>query len=220
MPRIIVGVSILLIVCVLTVSAAILIGYQQPAPEQVAVLHLTDCELPCWIGIVPGKTTIVEARRRIKEVYGNLPGYTLSETDTGFSISGMTGVDGGEYRGLSDISLNSSASSEDLIVKNITLEESIISTNNPSIGEIYARLGPPTYSVIPYSGTEIEAALLFPNRRVELLLSMSKCGDVSMRLIVGEVIIYAQMPETNQWRMQPQTWRGFDKCMNIYASVQ
>ncbi|HLY25248.1 MAG TPA: hypothetical protein VKQ72_02840 [Aggregatilineales bacterium] len=50
----------------------------QPVSDRLEMLHLTDCVVPCWIGIVPGKTRMNDALQRIKEVYGNTPGYTLS----------------------------------------------------------------------------------------------------------------------------------------------
>src|SRR5690349_15426037 len=40
-----------------------------PPSANIAFLHLTDCVLPCWIGIIPGKTTISEAQALIQHVY-------------------------------------------------------------------------------------------------------------------------------------------------------
>jgi hypothetical protein len=57
---------------------AVIVGRAQPSSEHVSQLHLTHCVLPCWIGIVPGKTRMDEAFRRLTEVYGNLPGYYIS----------------------------------------------------------------------------------------------------------------------------------------------
>jgi hypothetical protein len=57
-------------VIVVIVVATITIGQQQPSPEQFTMLHLSDCQPPCWIGIVPGKSTIAEAKDRLMTVYG------------------------------------------------------------------------------------------------------------------------------------------------------
>jgi hypothetical protein len=65
-PRVL-AIWLMLILCA---SASLFIGRQQPPPLYLALLHLTDCELPCWIGIVPGKTTVEEAQKRIIAVYG------------------------------------------------------------------------------------------------------------------------------------------------------
>src|SRR5258708_2981658 len=58
-------------------GAAILIGRQQPLPEHLAMLHLTDCAPPCWIGIMPGVTTLADAAIRAKTTYGNSPKYAM-----------------------------------------------------------------------------------------------------------------------------------------------
>ncbi len=62
-----------LVVCLVLLvllTAAILAGRQQPISLQLKTLRLTDCELPCWIGIVPGQTSVEAARERIATVFG------------------------------------------------------------------------------------------------------------------------------------------------------
>ena len=59
--------SVLLGGCVLL---AILIGYRQPSPALIQRLHLTDCDPPCWIGILPGQTRDTDAYQRLGEVFG------------------------------------------------------------------------------------------------------------------------------------------------------
>jgi hypothetical protein len=51
------------------VMMTIWVGRQQQLPSSVAALHLTNCELPCWIGIIPTKTTMAEAEERIKQIF-------------------------------------------------------------------------------------------------------------------------------------------------------
>src|SRR5262249_28077458 len=53
-----------------SVEVSIIIGERQPVPDRVARLHLTDCAPPCWIGIVPGVTTLKDANARVIVVYG------------------------------------------------------------------------------------------------------------------------------------------------------
>ncbi len=52
----------LLIVTIEAISGA----YPPPA---LAALHLTDCQLPCWLGITPGQTTLDQAVYRIQTAY-------------------------------------------------------------------------------------------------------------------------------------------------------
>src|SRR5437868_1860445 len=70
---------------------AMITGRLQPIPPRIAILHLNDCQLPCWIGIIPGKTTMAEALNRTKQVYANLPieiedSYLLVGSTTGLQL--------------------------------------------------------------------------------------------------------------------------------------
>ncbi len=46
-----------------------LVGQTQPPPEILTDLHLNECALPCWLGIVPGQTAFVDAVQRVREAY-------------------------------------------------------------------------------------------------------------------------------------------------------
>ncbi|MEP7290650.1 MAG: hypothetical protein ABI835_02655 [Chloroflexota bacterium] len=50
-------------------------GSTQPPPPTLAHLHLTDCTLPCWLGITPGHTHFEEAVIRVTEAN---PGSTFT----------------------------------------------------------------------------------------------------------------------------------------------
>jgi len=57
-------------VFVLVIGAMTVLGRARPLPEEIVALHLGDmCELPCWIGITPGKTRIKEARELFFKMY-------------------------------------------------------------------------------------------------------------------------------------------------------
>jgi hypothetical protein len=64
--------------CTLTASASVVAGRQQPTAARLAMLRFTDCAVPCWIGIVPGRTSAEQARTIIKSVFGRSSDYTLS----------------------------------------------------------------------------------------------------------------------------------------------
>ncbi len=72
-------VAALMVVCALLIVSARLIGAMQPAPLRLAQLHLTDCVLPCWLGITPGETSYTEAAARVRAVYPP-PDVTIQET--------------------------------------------------------------------------------------------------------------------------------------------
>jgi hypothetical protein len=58
-------------------TSAVILGRSLPVRPGLAMLHLSDCALPCWIGIIPGKTTLLEARKQIQEVFGKSPDYRI-----------------------------------------------------------------------------------------------------------------------------------------------
>jgi hypothetical protein len=61
----------------MAISAASGIGRSQIVPIALARLHLTDCALPCWIGIQLGQTSRIEARERILAVFAKADGFQI-----------------------------------------------------------------------------------------------------------------------------------------------
>ena len=53
----------------LLIGAALALGHIQPPPQILERLHLAECALPCWLGIIPGQTTFEEAVRSLSAVY-------------------------------------------------------------------------------------------------------------------------------------------------------
>src|SRR5215813_11125919 len=53
--------------------AAVLAGRQVPIAPRLSLVHLTDCEAPCWLGILPGISTPEEAQGRLQGVFGRDP---------------------------------------------------------------------------------------------------------------------------------------------------
>ncbi|HVU12827.1 MAG TPA: hypothetical protein VHD90_16225 [Phototrophicaceae bacterium] len=49
----------------LLIGAARLIGTTEPPPAALTALHLDECQLPCWLGITPDKTTLDDAVQRV-----------------------------------------------------------------------------------------------------------------------------------------------------------
>jgi hypothetical protein len=64
--------------CSLAAGAVIAAGRRQPIPVPLLDLRLTDCAPPCWIGIVPGETTLETAYRLVHAAFGEIP---LTQTE-------------------------------------------------------------------------------------------------------------------------------------------
>jgi hypothetical protein len=54
---------------ILLVGGSVMLARRSPVPRRIELLHLDVCEFPCWIGIVPGETTLSQAEARLHEVY-------------------------------------------------------------------------------------------------------------------------------------------------------
>ena len=90
---------------VILIFAARGIGSRQPASAILAQLHLTDCALPCWLGIMPGRTRFDEAAQRVTAVY---PSYDVTTQDTQIFITYLLGSSyGAASIQLSDGTVNS-----------------------------------------------------------------------------------------------------------------
>lgn len=119
-------------------GVAILIGWQQPSPTNLAVLHLTDCAPPCWLGIVPGVTTLDNAILQIKARYTNLPNYqsTFNEYPSAFTVQVINRVNASDSFAMSVYSYGDRRVSS--IVFGVYLSE-----NSPTIAELSNILGMP-----------------------------------------------------------------------------
>lgn len=74
-----------IVLCACAVGMVLAIGQRQPLSDELALLHLTDCAPPCWIGITPGITTLDEAKIRIQKTYRNSASFI-------YDIDGVTAV--------------------------------------------------------------------------------------------------------------------------------
>jgi hypothetical protein len=59
-------------------------GSTQPPPTALAGLHLTECALPCWMGMTPGQTDMLDAVHRLESAQ---LGGMLFESSDGRSVT-------------------------------------------------------------------------------------------------------------------------------------
>ncbi len=122
----------------LATSAAIGINRQGPVSPSLQALHLADCAAPCWIGIVPGETTLDAASGLVRAAFG-VPPFTR----TGFTYpsSTLTTIDW----------LLSSPTVSTWIKLNLPDGKTIdsitfdLSNAHLTVADLYSVLGPPSY---------------------------------------------------------------------------
>ncbi len=125
--------------------AVVVFGRQQPASDRITALHLTDCTPPCWIGVVPGQTSLREARRRVGEVFGPSGEQFDSPTQDLTSLVAIPLPDADNRPRFFLVYLNGVQG----ITEGITLPAGITNTITspnamPSLGEIVSLLGTPS----------------------------------------------------------------------------
>jgi len=200
-------------VCALLLAAR-LIGSAQPVPENVAILHLTDCELPCWIGIIPGQTTFEDARQRVQEVYGNLSDHTLIEGAPGsYVITSRTRGDAG----LSYIYIAEEGGDRGPIVASIVFSGRMPPRDNPTMGWLHDTFGSPAYIFLEVtrSGTTYRPYLQYPQYGITVGLEESECGRITIDSPVVLLTLYKDITPLEKLAYRARRWHGFDVCNPI-----
>jgi hypothetical protein len=124
------------------VSLMVYIGRQQPLPERLRLLHLDICEPPCWIGIVPGKTTGHEATAQIQEFFKD---FEFFPDGAGGALYFRKNFDQGTY----SYSITVESENPNRIVNSIKLDFNGSTFNAlPTLGEVLYRYGAPSHIVL------------------------------------------------------------------------
>jgi hypothetical protein len=192
---------------------------QTSSSEWIQQLHLSDCELPCWINIVPGETTLGEAQVQVETVYvdtsfydvkrGSGYSYTVTHGPTGNQIGIVFRSDDGEV-------------TQDDLVRTIYLyplvdvEASII---YPAISDLQSVLGEPA-AVRLASGVEIPTmVLLYRDQQVHINVDDLECDRVLPDQQILGIVLYGEVPSNLAWLSEPQEWVGYDYCYNFERVV-
>jgi hypothetical protein len=203
------------ILAIVAISFALLIGRSQPLPESIRRLHLTDCELPCWIGIVPGQTTIAEAKERIVTVFGNNVEYDLVLEEGSYADQSMVtfhikdkkllyGVAGGVF---SAVATNDLSAKVDFF--NISFQE-ILGGDRFLFADLYPILGSPQKAGHKIYGSEL-AVMSFSGGRLRVGLRYQPCGQISF-YSDALVLLVAPLEEDFEDQYYLTPWKGFERC--------
>lgn len=163
-----------LFIFALLIFAARAFGGSLPPPAALAGLHLTECVLPCWMGITPGATAMRDAARHLSTI--NLGG-PMSEAVDGRSMWGTFEVNG------SLVYVQIQATDDDL-VRQITLISTLV--DGVRFGDVVSGLGVPTcgkfaHSLVLYSGTTAEALIIGTSGQAERGI-MAPLNNINIRL--------------------------------------
>src|SRR5258708_8351111 len=196
---------ILLGVVGLATGAVVLIGRQQPPPSSVILLHLDECRLPCWIGIVPGETTVSEAGRYIQAVYGSQAGIELVGNDTQYSIRDT--VHGSEFIVALYTELDVKMAHE--VIKTIWLG-TLNKGYGPRVAELYSVIGEPG-AIISGDLDLNSSSLSYFDQHMTLNFGFTGCSTI-MNQVVGSIILADSKMGRDKFASRLRPWRGFTRC--------
>ena len=216
-PLTICALRLSILLAVLT-GAAIAIGLLQPPSAWITLLHLSDCELPCWIGIEPGKTTFAEAQRQIEFVYGSSSAYVVE--DYGFNVFGVVGKELSHnftVRLASDVSGSTPSIVQKIYLSPVSFGDEL--PVQPILGELSNSLGKPEAVRLSISASESIFMVLYRGQRIEVYLNKpAACSRVSPNRQIVSILLREQPNNQGQYgglytRILP--WRGFQRCYNF-----
>jgi hypothetical protein len=206
----IVGTTIAVSIGVLIVITR-LVGYQQQPSPWIKTLHLNDCQLPCWIGIAPGETTLEAANALIKAKYGNL----IEEVEGGFDQDAklqkfvINSLLPYKFSILFSYKENDST----LVVESLYFVLDETSAKAPALGDLYGFLGSPNHLAQSSTSQAGRLTLLyFPSSRAVVDVKWVACQNYYDKVRIDQAVviftIWQESPIFNT-RELDERWRGF-----------
>ena len=198
----------LLVYCclILVTSLVIVTGRGQPPSDGLALLHLDECELPCWLGIVPGTTTWRDAMQAIESEY-NSGQYSVRLIDDSHIEVGINGTSNFLRIEITPSSYTNEESSVYRIMLTPSYEDPNLLNISLKLGDIVASIGTPTDVILSPSG-ELTPVMRFKHHIIQLQYFLNPCFEVMLRQPIVSLAIYAVVPDFF-WLSEPSNWRGF-----------
>jgi hypothetical protein len=178
--------------------------------SKLDILHVAKCKLPCWNGIIPGKTTVREAKDKVLDQYNS----EIFEAVAGegfvtiFDRSTKSRI----FRVVMSVPKLNPTDSDILSELELQFDPSF----NLLLGDIFVSLDRPQYVVLWGLGGGVFPALIYEDISVVVTVvrpapDLSFCTD--RRGLVGAITIFSQAPPKSDWvRYEPQIWRYFGAC--------
>lgn len=184
----------------LLVTATIWLGSRLPYHSIIDFLHLTDCKLPCWIGIIPGKTTIREAREHVYLTYSK---EIITELSGGLSVRIADNNVVFHVLFFEDMARNNP-------VRVIRLS---VYDYKATYSDFIHLLGKPISISFPGRSVNVSPILIYPQQQIQvgfndILPYALDCRGIRLDQAVNGLVIYDRMP--TEYLLQE--WRGFRPC--------
>jgi hypothetical protein len=200
----------------LLIGGAIWVGHGQPPSDWAALLRLDDCQLPCWLGVVPGTTGLDEGERRVRLAYADDPDFTLEYFGNGqFAVTdrrsqfriGVT-LDTGDLAG--------ERYTVPPTIQQIILWADVVPSKRVDFFDVYSSLGTPEELQTTSIGGVPYLMLFYHHQQVGLATIALICNAVSPAQKIYQIIISARtIPDYFGWTPTPARWLGFRRCHDL-----
>ena len=213
------SVLVLLFFALITASLALL-GRQQPAPTLVQMLHLTDCALPCWIGIIPGKTTLADARTRIIDVFGHSGDLVTFDL---ISAPGLVWINVERPKDPVGVLLITMTAHDNRMVDAITFDfSSIYLRDRLHLADVVNVLGVPSRVMLPIypnkSGKSMgEFSVLYGNNQSGLIATALLNNPIDWEEEIQLLVLYGRGQMPIDPFSESHRWHGFGSLEQYYG---
>jgi hypothetical protein len=191
-------------------------GNTSGLPSRFNALKVDMCQLPCWLGIIPGETPLDEARQGLESAFADSPTYRISLIDSTSTLLRCWLVDRANESTL--------AVSIQITLDSIAINFPSSWDRSPTLADLYVWLGPPNevqrpqriqtgeYAYILFYGDETYRAAFYATSRSRLLFNES----------IDTILISAEhsMPSganVNPPLMITVPWKGFSAISKYIA---
>jgi hypothetical protein len=198
----------------MAISIPVGIGRQHPSQSYIPMLHLTDCELPAWIGILPGsRMTIEEAYERIVKAYGK--DYEIRDDVSELSIVNKRN----EFEIFVQYDVGYIVPTESSLIVAIWLWPRVskyATTPDIALADLHEILGYPV-GVFHSDKDSIASYLFYLDGQVEVATAHSACGRISFDQSVIYLVLSSQTFPQDLPPPLVHYWLGFGTCYDTRA---
>jgi hypothetical protein len=196
----------------LAIMSGLVIGQQQRPPAWLTLLNFDYCELPCWIGITPGKTTVQEAQQQIEQVYRTDPAYQVElHPNYEFKVSYTPTRDtlAIHLRG-ERVELTAAAVVQGIFLVPLLTDDS--GSERPVLGDMYGAFGEASTITLTANTLDFQILLHFARQQMQIFLPAPLCNKIPVSQEINALLVGQVRPMIVPWLSEPQAWRGFERC--------
>lgn len=192
----------------LAVATALTLGRLQAAPLSITRLHLNECQPPCWLGIVPGTTSVADAKAKLLDVYFGNEHFTFK--DSGFDSGPMDRtavenmIEGADFYLFVRFNISELVDGRNEIVQSIALmsapDTQVLQT--PTVADILSAFGAPQAVLIEDLLTRgSEVTLKYAGMDVVFRTASNRVEfSETPHLLIGGSTATAATSEYREWR--------------------